>query len=167
MFHPPLKLHQPFKLQDLDLCCANVPIAPMTAPLVQLLTTNFSTLEFTTQKNGVQVEVIGLGTNAHLTVCPVHSALHCLHHLCLHNAPPNTPLASYFHNNSWNELTSSQPTSLLHDAVTFLGPATLRFLPSDVSACSLCAFGAMALLCARVDTDIIHLLGQWHYDEML
>jgi hypothetical protein len=25
----------------------------------------------------------------------------------------------------------------------------------------------MALLCAHVDSDIIHLLGQWHSDQML
>jgi hypothetical protein len=32
---------------------------------------------------------------------------------------------------------------------------------------SLRAGGAMALLCAKVDTNIIHLVGQWRSDKML
>jgi len=39
--------------------------------------------------------------------------------------------------------------------------------PSDISVRSLHAFGAMALLSAQVDTDVIRLLGHWHSDEML
>jgi hypothetical protein len=38
---------------------------------------------------------------------------------------------------------------------------------TDISACSLRASGTMALLCAAVDTDIIHLLGRWRSEEML
>jgi hypothetical protein len=39
--------------------------------------------------------------------------------------------------------------------------------PDDISIRSLRASGAMALLCARVDTDTICLLGRWRSDEML
>jgi hypothetical protein len=38
--------------------------------------------------------------------------------------------------------------------------------PSDISIRSLCASGALALLCARVDTDLICLLGRWGSNEM-
>ena len=55
----------------------------------------------------------------------------------------------------------------MRDAVTFLSPAALGFLPSDVSARCLRAAGANALLCAKVDTDVIRLLGRWRSDEML
>jgi len=41
------------------------------------------------------------------------------------------------------------------------------FLPEDISAHSLRALGAMALLCARVDTNIIQLLGHWCSNAML
>ena len=47
-----------------------------------------------------------------------------------------------------------------------LGPA-LGFLPKHISARSLRAAGAMALLCAHVDSDIIRLIGRWRSDEML
>jgi hypothetical protein len=50
--------------------------------------------------------------------------------------------------------------------------ATALFLelgidPLRVSARSLRAGGAMALLCAHVDPDIIRLVGRWRSDEML
>jgi hypothetical protein len=47
-----------------------------------------------------------------------------------------------------------------------LGPQ-LGFLASDVSARSCRAGGAMALLCGRVDTSIIQLVGRWRSDVML
>jgi hypothetical protein len=39
--------------------------------------------------------------------------------------------------------------------------------PMDISVRSLRSSGAMALLCAKVDTDLIRLMGRWQSDEML
>lgn len=50
-------------------------------------------------------------------------------------------------------------------AVRFLGFG-LGFTAEEVSARSLRAGGAMALLVAEVDTDVIRLLGRWRSDEM-
>ena len=41
------------------------------------------------------------------------------------------------------------------------------FVVSDVSAWSMQAGGGMSLLLARVDADMIQLIGQWHSNEML
>ena len=43
----------------------------------------------------------------------------------------------------------------------------LGFLPHEVSARSLRAGGATALLVGKVDPDIIQLIGRWRSDEML
>jgi hypothetical protein len=45
--------------------------------------------------------------------------------------------------------------------------AQLGFLASNILACSCRAGGAMALLCGRVDTSIIQLVGRWRSDVML
>ena len=45
--------------------------------------------------------------------------------------------------------------------------ADLGFLPSEVSARSLHAAGAMDLLVSKVDPNIIQILGRWRSDEML
>ncbi|EJK56667.1 hypothetical protein THAOC_23403 [Thalassiosira oceanica] len=63
--------------------------------------------------------------------------------------PPQPPISTF-----WVPLTA------------FIGPS-LGFLPEDVSARSLRAAGANALLFAKVDTDVIRLIGRWRSDEML
>ena len=83
-----------------------------------------------------------------------------------HGAPLTTPLARVFLAGAWAKITPSHITTTLRTAVSFLGPE-LGFLPSDVSARCLRAAGATALLNAKVDGDIIKLLGRWHSDAML
>ena len=88
-------------------------------------------------------------------------------YLRLHNAATTTPLASYYTQCRWQKVSPSDITAALRvDAVVILGPA-LGFLPTDILARSLRASGAMVLLCAQVDSDVIRLLGQWRSDEML
>jgi len=61
------------------------------------------------------------------------------------------------------------PTPLiqqLRQTVTVLRH-TVGIHPNDISIHSLRASGAMALLCAHVDTDRIRLLGRWYSDKML
>ena len=55
---------------------------------------------------------------------------------------------------------------MVKGAVSLSGE-NLGFLPKDVSAWSLQASGAMALLCSGIDTDIIRLIGRWRSEEML
>ena len=75
-------------------------------------------------------------------------------------------MASYFHLQRWRPVKPADISAVLRLAVAILGTG-LGFAPKDVSARSLRASGAMALLCARVDTDVIKLLGRWRSDEML
>jgi hypothetical protein len=83
-----------------------------------------------------------------------------------HNLPPDTPLATYVHRSRTYHIAPSHITAALRASAALLGPS-LGFLPSDINARSLRAAGAMALLCARVDSDIIRLLGRWRSDQML
>ncbi|EJK61008.1 hypothetical protein THAOC_18563 [Thalassiosira oceanica] len=64
------------------------------------------------------------------------------------------------------KVTPSVVTDTLRETVRSIGPS-LGFLPEDVSARSLRAAGANALLFAKVDTDVIRLIGRWRSDEML
>jgi hypothetical protein len=85
-----------------------------------------------------------------------------------HNAPPTTPLASVWNSRrkSFQPIKAVDITTALRTACKVLGPQ-YGFNDKDISARSLCAAGAMALLCAQVDSDIIQLLGRWRSDEML
>ncbi|KAL3810349.1 hypothetical protein ACHAXA_003078 [Cyclostephanos tholiformis] len=115
-------------------------------------------------KNGVRGEVIGLACSGDPFLCPVKALVRRVLYLRQNAAAPDTPIARVF--NSVQSVTSSTITSCIREAVAFLGP-DLGFLPSDVSARCLRAAGAMALLLAQVDPDVIRLIGRWRSDEML
>jgi hypothetical protein len=159
--------NSPFRLQDIQFFVGAQRYSAATMPVNCLDTANFVTFEFTDQKNSVRGEVIGLGRSGDAHVCPVAATAERVRHLREHNAPPDTPLCTYYHDNQSSYVTSKDLTTTLRLSVSALGAANLGFLESDVSACSLRASGAMALLCAHVDTDSIRLLGRWRSDEML
>ena len=156
----------PFRFADVQLFHGPRRLDLTTASEDEIRTASFASLTFTNQKNGVRGEVIGLSTSGNNILCPVRALARRILHLRRHGAPTNTPLARVFYNQRWCAVTPTAITTALRDAVQFLGP-TLGFLPTDVSARCLRAAGANALLCAKVDTDIIRLLGRWRSDEML
>ena len=158
---------QPFDLRSTQLFLGQHRLNYATATDADLLNAASGTLTFDQQKNGVRGEVIGLSTSGDPLLCPIRAIARRVIHLRSHNALPTTPLARvYLTNTRTRSITPSIITATLQEAVAVLG-SDLGFLPSDVSARSLRAAGANALLLARVDTDIIRLIGRWRSDEML
>jgi len=154
----------PFRACDVHLfhagiCLSLQAIAAGTVP-------SFVALEFTNQKNGIRGELIGLGPSRDPTFCPVRAA--CNRVLALHHgrAPPDAPLYTYIQHPLTSTITSTSLTTTLRIAVQVVG-TPVGLAPPDVSVRSLRSSGAMALLCANVDTDCIRLLGRWQSDEML
>jgi hypothetical protein len=156
----------PFRLQDVTFYVGNRRILAPLATEDDLNRATFVTLTFTTQKNAVRGEVIGLGLSGDPFICPVQSVASRVRHLRQHNAPPATPLCTYYSNNKAHYVTPDDISLTLKSSVRSIGPS-LGFNHKDVSARSLRAAGAMALLSAHVDTDTIQLLGRWRSDEML
>ena len=74
----------------------------------------------------------------------------------IHLQPVST-LGAYFSNRQWRDTRPSDITCLLHLSVGILGPA-VECSPSDISALSLRAAGAMVLLCASIDSDHVAFL---------
>jgi hypothetical protein len=154
----------PFTLQDIQLFQGPVRLNCATATDSVLLASTFGSLTFGDQKNGVRGEVIGLAHSGDLFFSPTISLTRRVIHLRSHNAPPTTPLASYFNpaSGTFKPIKPSDITATLKAACTVLGPL-YRFLHTDISGRSLRASGAMALLCAQVDSDIIQLIGTSSY----
>jgi hypothetical protein len=161
---------RPFHLCDVQLFVGLARLDLFTATDGDLNASTFTSYTFTTQKNGVRGEVIGLGRSGSPLACPVLATVRRVLHLRAHNAAPDTPLATYYR--SANGRTTQHPvtptdiTTILRMSVLALGPS-IGFLPKDITAKSLRAGGAMALLLAQVDTDVIRLIGRWRSDEML
>jgi hypothetical protein len=149
----------PFRVQDVTLFSGGRSLDLATCTEHDIFSATFAVLEFSTQRNGVRGECIGLGLSgdAWLQLCPVNawSTTDCTRELLL-----------MLLQNRWHQVSTSHISQTLKDAVTYLGPV-LGFLVADVSARSLRAAGAMALLCAQVDTDVIRIIGCWRSDEML
>jgi len=156
----------PFLMQDTALFQGERKLDYNTCIDSELLAATFGTLEFTTQKNSVHGEVVGLAPSGDLLLCPCRALARRIIHLRRNNAPLTTPLARYYSNNNPCSVTPAKITAALRASVTYLGTG-LGFLPGDVSARSLRAAGANALLFAQVDTDIIRRIGRWRSDEML
>jgi hypothetical protein len=156
----------PFRLEDVTLYVGNCRILAPLATEDDLKRATFVTLTFTTQKNAVRGEVIGLGLSGDPFIFPVQSIASRVRHLRQHNAPLATPLCTYYTDNKAHYVTPDDISLTLKSFVRTIGPS-LGFSHKDVSACSLRAAGAMALLSAHVDTDTIQLLGRWRSDEML
>lgn len=155
----------PFTLGDVQLFIGPRRLDLTTCSDDELLQARSASLTFTTQKNGVPNEVIKLGRSGDPHCCPTLALARRVLHLRKHNAPPCTPLARAYTMHGKTSITPTMITKALRDAVSYLGPE-LGFLPQDISARSLRAGGAMALLVSKVDPDIIQLLGRWRSDEM-
>jgi hypothetical protein len=156
---------QPFTLHDICFRVGDITASAATMDLSTVPYATFVTLRFTRQKNGVENEIVGHAKSGHTSICPVLAAVRRTLHLRHHNAPPNTPLCTVY-TPALSPITSNLLTSHLRRAATALFHIT-GFAPSDISARALRAGGAMALLCAKVDPDIIRLLGRWQSDQML
>ena len=156
----------PFEFRDVQLFRGQQRLNLATASEAQLLTATFCSLTFRDQNNGVKGEVVGLGHSGDPCLSPTKILPRRILHIRSHTADTHVPLCTYFTANSSKCIIPRHITTILRDAVTYLGPS-LGFLPTDVTARCLRAAGANALLCSQVDTDIIHLLGRWKSDEML
>jgi len=155
----------PFRKCDVHLMIHNRRLHPYQATHAELNQVNFVGLEFTNQKNGVRSEIVGLGPSGHHTWCPIKALLSRIQHLRSYHAPMQSPIYLYL-DGTWRYIDTTALTTQLRLTVSTMGQH-YGLQPDDISIRSLRASGAMALLCARVDTDTIRLLGRWRSDEML
>ena len=126
-----------------------------------------ASLTFTTHKNGVDNKVVYMGLSGHHYICVVKAIKRRVCCLQSHNATLSTPLARVYTDvgNCTAGVTPHLTTKTLHEAVTWMG-AYLGSPPSEVSTRYLCAAGAMDMLVAKVDPDIIQILVRWRSDEI-
>lgn len=156
----------PFRLCDCHIFMGHQKLDIFGCPEAHLHAATFIGMEFSTQKNGVRGEVIGLTRSASHLWCPVAALVRRVLYLRAATTNREIPLYSYQAQGRWCAVHSTHLTHHLRSAVCVLGPS-FGIAAGDISARSLRSSGAMALLCANLDTDKIRLLGRWRSDEML
>lgn len=155
-----------FRLRDVTFRYRNRTLDAHRDSLTSLHRAEHVALTFTTQKNGVKGEAIGTRRSGHQTGCAVLRILNRVAYLRCRGAPRDIPLASYHDGREWRTVKSADFTQEIRNSIAAIGPS-VGLQPHEVSARSLRASGAMALLLAGVDTDIIRIIGRWRSDAML
>ena len=161
-----------FRLDDVSLFLGSRKLDLVTSPDRELEAATSTSLYFTTQKNQRKGDSIAHGKSLHPLCCPVRSITRfVLRHRDWfrrsgHPLDLTAKLATYYTNHNIISIRATDITKQLRFAATALEPST-GIPPSRISARSLRAGGAMALLCAHTDTDTIKLLGRWHSDAMM
>ena len=160
--------NHPFRLQDTSFESGPTPAQNgALIPLPQLHSATRVNLNFTTQKNGEKNESLTHGDTSDTILSPVSAVRRRVLHLRQHNAPPTTPLHTYFtSSSSTKRITSTQLTKRLRTSCTEIG-STLGLAPKEISAKALRAGGAMALIRANVDPLKVRMMGRWKSWVML
>lgn len=154
----------PFHTDELELWVGQRQLDLALASDNDLLTATFCILAFSDQKNANRGEKVGHATSGDPLFCPVRALARRVRHLRRNGAPPHTPIHCYYQQFRGRQLRvpSASINLLLRQSATLLG-----FAPADVTVKALRATGAMSLITARVDSDLIRLLGRWQSDAML
>ena len=158
---------QPFLIQDVTLHLGTRPLDSYNAPLDHIMAATSVTYTFTTQKNCNRNEQVSHSRSKHPEACPVKATIRRILYHRRMNTPINKPLATYYNaHNRRVAITATDVTEQLRAAACATFHQT-GILAATISARSLRAGGAMALMCGNIDFDIIKLLGRWHSDAML
>lgn len=157
--------NKPLKFRDVTLSIGSRRLNLVTCPLPDLDRATNSSLTFDDQKNRERGEVIAQARSGHSRACPTKAIARRIKYLRQNNASLDTPLCTVFKpNNRRTYVTSNALTKTLQVSAAAL--PHLGFPADEITARSMCAGGAMALLCGKVDSDTIRLVGRWKSDAM-
>ena len=155
-----------FRMCDVSLFIGAKLLDLAQAPDAGLLAASSSMLEFTDQKNSNRGEKVTQCHSGHPVASVTRALAHQIIHLRNNGAAPETPLCAYMHGDNWYLVTPPMLTNLLRQAAARVG-GEFGIRPEDISARSLRASGAMAMLCAGIDPVKTQLMGRWRSDAML
>lgn len=151
----------PFELHEILLRVHNVEYSGDTTPLELLDQATFAGLKFSTQKNGIKNEIIGLTCTGQPNASPVKAVIRRVAHLRQNGATRDTKLFTYYDAKGVQKrVTDRMLSQHLKLAAHMLG------LDISPNAGALRATGATALLQGKVSTGLIKLIGRWRSDEV-
>jgi hypothetical protein len=156
----------PFRLQDVGLYIGPRNLDLTRASDAELDSATSVLYTFTTQKNGVKDEKVVQGPSGNGLCFPVRASIWQVRYHRWHKSKPAAPIASFYRDGKRVAIKARDVTDVLCHATT------IKFhrsgIPaSDISARSLYAGGAMAMLVGSIDLNNICMMGRWHSDAMM
>ena len=160
----PFRLEHVYFLHEHD-----VSVIHPTASSCNDSTIHFCGLRLDDQKNRSKGETITHETT-NQPICPVRALKRIAYEIISHHGTHKTPLFHYYedtgrHKNKFCALTSADLTAALRLAAAQCQSIT-GIPPAKITARSLRAGGATALLCAKIDKEVVKLLGHWRSDAI-
>ena len=162
----------PFRLQDVCFTIPSatgeeaIPVPAASGNLDDVRAGDSVTLTYTDQKNATRGEAISLRRSGDPIFCPVRAAQRLVLHLRTHHAPAQTELFTYYTAQGRNVVATQTITDALRAAAQRVA-STTNIPAARIEARSLRSGGATALVCAKIDTVLIRLIGRWKSDAML
>jgi hypothetical protein len=158
--------YTPFSLQDVGLYIGPLKLDLTRASDAELDSATSVSYTFTSQKNGVRDEKVVQGPSGNGLCCPFRASIRRFRYHHLHKSKPPTPISSFYRNGKRFAIKARDVTGVLRHAMTINFHRT-GIPASDISALSLRAGGAMAMLVGSIDLTNIRMMGRWHSDAMM
>jgi hypothetical protein len=149
--------NKPVKGKNVSLKVGARVLQPFSCPLADLDRVTESALKFDDQKNRHKGEEVGHSISGHSIACPTRTLARRIKYIRLNGGTPDTPLCAFKRGQRWHTVSSNMITGMLRTSAAML--PHLGLSPDDITACSLRAGRAMALLLGKVDVNIIKLVG--------
>jgi hypothetical protein len=156
----------PFRLEDVALYIRDRRSDVLTASTAELDASTSVSYKFTTQKNDTWDEKLVKGISGDSKCCPVKATAKRIKYHLAKNSKPTVPIASYYCAHRRTAIKAKDITDTLRHVMTMNYHRT-GIHATEVSAQSLRAGGAMAMMCSKIDMNNIRMMGRWHRDVMM
>jgi ATP-dependent helicase YprA (DUF1998 family) len=149
----------PFRLEDVVLYIRDRRLDVLTASTAELDAATSVSYNFTTQKNSTRDEKIVQGLSGDSKFCPVKATARRIKYHRAKNSKQTVPIASYYRAHRRTEIKAKDITDTLRHAMTMNYHRT-GIHATEVSARSLRAGGAMAMMCSKIYMNNIRMVGR-------
>jgi hypothetical protein len=156
----------PFWLESVALYVRDRRLDVMTASFVELDAATSVSYTFTTQKNGTRDKKLVQGLSGDSKCCPITATARRIKYHRAKNSKQTVSVASYYRAHRRTNIRGKAITDTLRHAMT-VNYHRIGIHANEISARSLRAGGAMAMMCSKIDLNNIRMMGRWHSDAMM
>ena len=167
-FHAPTEQRRTYQFRLADVAFwEGTKLLPLTTSTRYLLDhCTAATLSILNQKNGKRNQSIHQEA-LHTDICPVKALIQHVKHIWRYTRDTNTKLGTYYAAQTVRQLTTSDMSRAIKNAVTNLGLHKQGLTRDLVGSHSLRAGGAMAMYLNGIPHDTIRKIGRWASDTFL
>jgi hypothetical protein len=155
-----------FKIQDVSLYIQERCLDILSATDRELEVATSTSYVFTRQKNGHRNEKVVHRSSGDPLCCPVKATVPRMQHHWSNGAKPTAPIDAHCRGHRRTAIAVKDVMDVIRHVMK-INYSKTGIHALEISARSLRADGSMAMLCGRIDIDIIRIMVCWHSDTMI